>query len=63
MEWDIAAGDAILTAAGGIVLTLDGNRPRYGRTDRGYRNPPFVAASSEELARRALGAVVASPSS
>lgn len=56
MEWDIAAGDAILTAAGGIVLTLDGHLPRYGRIDRGYRNPPFVAASSEALARRALAA-------
>ena len=56
MEWDIAAGDAILTAAGGIVLTLDGLVPRYGRIDRGYRNPPFVAASSEALARRALAA-------
>ena len=56
MEWDIAAGDAILTAAGGIVLTIDGGLPRYGRIDRGYRNPPFVAASSEALARRALAA-------
>lgn len=57
MEWDIAAGDAILTAAGGVVLGLDGNLPRYGLVARGFRNPPFVAASSEALARRALAAV------
>ncbi|MDP3257656.1 MAG: 3'(2'),5'-bisphosphate nucleotidase CysQ [Bosea sp. (in: a-proteobacteria)] len=56
MEWDIAAGDCILCAAGGVVLTLDGQVPRYGRVERGYRNPPFVAASSEALARRALAA-------
>ncbi|MCO5091576.1 3'(2'),5'-bisphosphate nucleotidase CysQ [Bosea sp. (in: a-proteobacteria)] len=56
MEWDIAAGDAILSAAGGIVLTLEGTRPVYGRAGRGFRNPPFVAASSEALARRAIAA-------
>ncbi|MCU4181048.1 3'(2'),5'-bisphosphate nucleotidase CysQ [Bosea sp. BH3] len=54
MEWDIAAGDAILSAAGGIVLTLDGARPHYGVAERQFRNPPFVAASSEALARRAI---------
>lgn len=54
MEWDTAAGDAILSAAGGIVLTLDGAVPHYGRVDRQFRNPPFVAASSEGLARRAI---------
>lgn len=55
MEWDIAAGEAILRAAGGVVLTLDGTLPRYGRHRDGYANPPFVAASNEALARRALG--------
>jgi len=54
MEWDIAAGDAILSAAGGIVLTLDGTLPDYGRSERQFRNPPFVAASSEALARQAI---------
>ena len=56
MEWDIAAGDAILCAAGGMILTLEGAVPRYGRMDRGFRNPPFIAASSETLARRAVAA-------
>ena len=56
MEWDIAAGEAILCAAGGSVLTLDGERPRYGCADRGFRNPSFVAAASEDLARQAVAA-------
>jgi 3'(2'), 5'-bisphosphate nucleotidase len=59
MEWDIAAGDAILTAAGGTLLMLDGSLPRYGRSERQFRNPPFVAASSEAMARRAIAAAAA----
>lgn len=54
MEWDTAAGDAILSAAGGVLLTLDGAVPRYGVVERQFRNLPFVAASSEALARRAI---------
>jgi 3'(2'), 5'-bisphosphate nucleotidase len=42
MEWDIAAGHAVLQAAGGQVLTLDGEPFRYGKPD--YRNGPFVAS-------------------
>jgi 3'(2'), 5'-bisphosphate nucleotidase len=41
MEWDTAAGQAVLEAAGGSVLTLDGARLRYGKAD--FRNPHFVA--------------------
>lgn len=59
MEWDIAAGDAILRAAGGIVLMLDGTEPRYGCIERQFRNPPFVAAGSLSLAQRALAALPA----
>lgn len=58
MEWDIAAGDAILSAAGGCVLMLDGSVPRYGCTERHFRNPPFVAAGSEAMARRAIALAV-----
>jgi 3'(2'), 5'-bisphosphate nucleotidase len=43
MEWDIAAGDAVLTAAGGAVLTPDGARLIYGQTGRGFRIPEFIA--------------------
>ncbi len=54
MEWDIAAGEAILNAAGGVVRTLQGETLVYGQSERGFRNPPFVAASSEGLARLAI---------
>ena len=43
MEWDTAAGDAVLRAAGGIVLGEDGSPFRYGKADLGFRNGPFVA--------------------
>ncbi len=42
-EWDTAAGDAILRAAGGVVLTEDGATLTYGKADEGYRNPGFIA--------------------
>ncbi len=42
MEWDIAAGHAVLLAAGGSVKTLDGGALRYGKP--GFDNPHFVAA-------------------
>lgn len=41
MEWDIAAGHAVLAAAGGRVETIDGQHFAYGKKD--YRNPHFVA--------------------
>jgi 3'(2'), 5'-bisphosphate nucleotidase len=53
MEWDVAAGDAILTAAGGRVCGLDGTSLTYGMRAGNYLNPPFVAASSAELAEAA----------
>jgi 3'(2'), 5'-bisphosphate nucleotidase len=40
-EWDTAAGQAILEAAGGSVTTVDGARLGYGKA--GYRNPAFIA--------------------
>jgi 3'(2'), 5'-bisphosphate nucleotidase len=42
MEWDTAAGHAVLEAAGGRVLTLDGAPLAYGKPD--FRNPHFIAA-------------------
>ena len=42
MEWDTAAGQAIVQAAGGKVLTLDGAPLSYGKAERGYDNPHFV---------------------
>ena len=43
MEWDTAAGDAILRAAGGIVSTPDGEDFVYGKD--GYRNGAFIACA------------------
>jgi len=43
MEWDTAAGDAILRAAGGVVLTETGKPFFYGKREDGYANPGFVA--------------------
>jgi len=40
-EWDTAAGDAILRALGGGVVTLDGGPLRYGKA--GFQNDGFVA--------------------
>ena len=40
-EWDTAAGQAVLEAAGGRVLGGDGLPLRYGKP--GFRNGPFVA--------------------
>ena len=41
MEWDTAAGHAVLQAAGGSVQTLDGTPLSYGKP--GFENPHFVA--------------------
>lgn len=42
MEWDTAAGHAVLQAAGGEVLDFDTYQPlRYGKP--GYANPFFIA--------------------
>jgi 3'(2'), 5'-bisphosphate nucleotidase len=43
MEWDTAAGDAILRAAGGVVVDAAGAPLRYGKAGDAYRNGPFVA--------------------
>jgi 3'(2'), 5'-bisphosphate nucleotidase len=43
MEWDIAAGHAVLEAAGGSVRTEDGQPFAYGKASEGFRNGWFVA--------------------
>jgi 3'(2'), 5'-bisphosphate nucleotidase len=42
-EWDTAAGHAVLKAAGGCVLTVDGAPLRYGKTETRFINPGFIA--------------------
>ena len=46
-EWDTAAGDAVLRAAGGMITTLDGKPLPYGGADPKWLNPEFVACSFE----------------
>ena len=43
MEWDTAAGQAVLEAAGGTVVETDGKPLRYGKTATGLRNASFIA--------------------
>jgi len=43
MEWDTAAGDAVLRAAGGATLSVDGGPLLYGKIVAGLRNGGFVA--------------------
>ncbi|RWK60414.1 MAG: 3'(2'),5'-bisphosphate nucleotidase [Mesorhizobium sp.] len=48
MEWDTAAGDAVLRAAGGITRTLDGQPLAYGKRNQSddvdFANPHFIAS-------------------
>lgn len=46
MEWDIAAGHAVLAAAGGRVTDLSGAPLRYGKP--GFDNPHFVAMGRQD---------------
>lgn len=51
MEWDTAAGDAVLRAAGGTTSTLDGRPLAYGKTnqqDADFANPYFIARGQLE---------------
>ena len=51
MEWDTAAGDAVLRAAGGTTSTLDGRPLAYGKTnqqDADFANPYFIARGKPE---------------
>jgi 3'(2'), 5'-bisphosphate nucleotidase len=50
MEWDVAAGHAVLAAAGGDVLMPDGEPFTYGKTDAGFKNVAFVAWGQAEAA-------------
>ena len=50
-EWDVAAGTALVRAAGGIVCLADGSEPRFNKPEPTF--PNFVAAGSAS-ARRLL---------
>ena len=54
MEWDTAAGDAVLRAAGGMVLRADGAPLTYGKIGAGLRNGGFVAWGDASPAARSF---------
>jgi 3'(2'), 5'-bisphosphate nucleotidase len=60
MEWDTAAGDAILRASGGQVLDICGNPIRYGKTDieDPFTHAGFMAFSSEKTAHAYLSHMI-----
>ena len=45
MEWDTAAGHAVLAAAGGKVCIVEGSPLKYGKSERGFDNPAFIASA------------------
>lgn len=56
-EWDAAAGHAVLSAAGGGIMTLDGAPLRYGARDDNFLVHGFVAFASAAAASAARGAL------
>ncbi|MBI1300275.1 MAG: 3'(2'),5'-bisphosphate nucleotidase CysQ [Alphaproteobacteria bacterium] len=48
-EWDTAAGHAILKAAGGDIVDLNGCSLEYGKNTETHNNPEFIAATHDVL--------------
>jgi 3'(2'), 5'-bisphosphate nucleotidase len=51
-EWDVAAGHAVLAAAGGMVNTPEGAPMSYGRMAENFRVPAFIAWGDPSAAAR-----------
>lgn len=49
-EWDVAAGDALLAAAGGAMRTAEGLPLRYGNAAAAYRVAGFIAVGDPAAA-------------
>ncbi len=56
MEWDTAAGDAVLRAAGGMVFSFSRQPLVYGKP--GFRNGPFLACAKSSGSAWLLNAFV-----
>jgi 3'(2'), 5'-bisphosphate nucleotidase len=54
-EWDVAAGHAVVAAAGGALLAVDGSALRYGNASDGFRVPGFIAWGDPAAAQQILG--------
>ena len=46
MEWDTAAAQAVVEAAGGTVSRTDGTPLRYGKS--GFENPSFICCGADQ---------------
>ncbi|MEM0898705.1 MAG: 3'(2'),5'-bisphosphate nucleotidase CysQ [Pseudomonadota bacterium] len=53
MEWDTAAGHAVLLAAGGSVVLEDGSPLLYAKPE--FRNPNFIACTPDARTKCGLG--------
>ena len=42
-EWDVAAGHALIAAAGGVVTSPQGAKLTFGHADKDFRIPAFIA--------------------
>ncbi len=51
-EWDTAAADAVLRAAGGMLLTCEGEPMAYGKP--GFKNPAYIAVGETGAASARL---------
>ena len=49
MEWDTAAGHAVLNGAGGSVTKMDGSPFLYGKSEDGLANPFFLARGTDGI--------------
>lgn len=56
-EWDVAAGHALVAAAGGTVTLPDGGALRYGETATGFGVPAFIAWGDRNGVLNAAAAV------
>jgi 3'(2'), 5'-bisphosphate nucleotidase len=54
-EWDVAAGHALVAAAGGAVLAPNGSALRFGNASDGFRVPGFIAWGDSAVGRQVLG--------
>ena len=57
MQWDIAAGDALLRASGGALYDRAGHEMRYGPGPDGWRVADFIAAARPDLCADAIRVV------
>ena len=64
-EWDVAAGHAVLAAAGGLLVTPDRQALHYGHAERSFRVNAFVAwgdpAASERFGASELRGAASAP--